>query len=58
MYIFIKENKEKFVFLFFGILFSIGIAIFDDYGFALDEDNSRINGFVSLKYISKDSAPD
>ena len=51
MYIFIKENKEKFVFLFFAILFSIGIAIFDDYGIALDEDNSRINGFVSLKYI-------
>ena len=51
MYIFIKENKQKFVFLFFGILFSIGIAFYDDYGIALDEDNSRINGFVSLKYI-------
>ena len=58
MYISIKENKEKFVFLFFALLFFIGLTIFRDYGIALDEDNSRINGFVSLKYIFQIFLPD
>ena len=29
----------------------IGSLIYSDYGISIDEDNSRLNGFVSLKYI-------
>ena len=29
----------------------IGSLIYSDYGISIDEDNSRVNGFVSLKYI-------
>ena len=36
---------------FFVTLFIIGISIFSHYGISIDEDNSRINGLVSLNYI-------
>ena len=39
------------VIIFFSIIFLIGSYIFSDYGISIDEDNSRFNGFVSLKYI-------
>ena len=29
----------------------VGFFIFPDYGISIDEDNTRVNGFVSLKYI-------
>ena len=37
--------------LIFLAFFCIGIIILPDYGISIDEDNSRVNGFVSLKYI-------
>jgi len=45
-------NKNKILItLFFCFLFLIGLFTYDDFGIGIDEDNSRINGFVSLKYI-------
>ena len=50
--IFNSINKNKILILFFFFfLFLVGLFVFDDYGIGIDEDNSRINGFVSLKYI-------
>tara|TARA_B110000971_G_scaffold194699_1_gene208594 strand:- start:313 stop:1938 length:1626 start_codon:yes stop_codon:yes gene_type:complete len=46
----INRNKILILFFFF-FLFLVGLFVFDDYGIGIDEDNSRINGFVSLKYI-------
>ena len=47
-----KFIKNQFaIILFFFILFIIGFFAYDDYGIGIDEDNSRINGFISLKYI-------
>ena len=48
---FFNSNKNLFTFLFFFIFLIIGIAIFPHYGISIDEDNTRLNGFVSLKYI-------
>ena len=51
--------NEKFItFLFFFIFFVLGSLIFNDYGISIDEDNSRLNGFVSLKYILEIFFPD
>ncbi|TAF72665.1 MAG: hypothetical protein EAZ53_15325 [Bacteroidetes bacterium] len=36
---------------FFVLYFSIGLAIFKDYGFSNDEDFERTKGKVYLKYI-------
>ena len=44
----ILKKKEI---IFFLIIFIIGTIIFKDFGISIDEDNSRINGFVSLNYI-------
>ena len=47
-----KINKDTFIiFLIFSSLLSVGLVSFDDFGIGIDEDNSRINGYVSLKYI-------
>ena len=47
-----KFIKNQFaVILFFFILFIISSFSSDDYGIGIDEDNSRINAFISLKYI-------
>ena len=44
--------REKiFIFLLFLIIFLIGLTTYQDFGIGIDEDNSRINGFVSLKYL-------
>ena len=51
MLLFINKNRNIFICLFFVSLFIVGIFIFSDYGLSVDDDNSRINGFVSLKYI-------
>ena len=37
--------------LYFFTILIIGFIIVPDYGISIDEDNTRINGFVSLKYI-------
>ena len=58
MYHFINENKKIFVFLLFFIFLLIGVLLFKDFGIAIDEDNSRVNGFVSLKYIYEIFVPE
>ena len=45
-----KNENILLIFLFF-VIFIIGSLIYSDYGISIDEDNSRVNGFVSLKYI-------
>ena len=46
------QSKQKLIFLiFFSFIFFLGTIIFNDYGISIDEDNSRVNGFVTLKYI-------
>ena len=51
MLLFINKNRNLFIYFFFISLFIIGIFIFSDYGLSVDDDNSRVNGFVSLKHI-------
>ena len=53
-----NHNKNLFVYIFFITFFIIGIYIFSDFGIGVDEDNSRVNGFVSLKYIFEVFFPD
>ena len=46
------DSKKYFIIsLYFFTLFTVGLFTFSDYGISIDEDNTRINGFVSLKYI-------
>ena len=49
----IKKNfgKELYINIFFLIFLFIGIVIYADYGISIDEDNTRIIGFLSLKNI-------
>ena len=47
----LSKNENIFLIFVFFIIFVIGSLIFSDYGISIDEDNSRVNGFVSLKYI-------
>lgn len=47
----LQNFNNLIVIIFFSIIFLIGSFIFFDYGISIDEDNSRFNGFVSLKYI-------
>ena len=45
-------NRSNFYLIsFFLIIFLIGLNTFSHYGISIDEDNSRINGLVSLNYI-------
>ena len=48
---FFSKYQNVFLILVFFIIFAIGSSVFTDYGISIDEDNSRVNGFVSLKYI-------
>ena len=50
---FLNLNKNIHVLAFFLIFFLIGIFIFSDYGISIDEDKTRLNGFISLEYIFK-----
>ena len=44
--------KYKYIFSFlFFITFFLGINIYQDFWISIDEDNTRTNGFVGLKYI-------
>ena len=45
------KNENIFLIFIFFIIFITGSLIFSDYGISIDEDNSRVNGFVSLKYV-------
>lgn len=51
MLIFLKNNKSYYIYILFFILFVAGFNIYKDYGISIDEDNTRINGFVGLRYI-------
>ena len=48
---YLVSKKYFIISLYFFTLFTVGFLIFPDYGISIDEDNTRINGFVSLKYI-------
>ena len=48
---FLTKNKKIFLILIFFVIFIVGSLIYSDYGISIDEDNSRVNGFVSLKYV-------
>ena len=48
---FFLKNENTFLIFVFFVIFVIGSLVFSDYGISIDEDNSRVNGFVSLKYI-------
>ena len=48
---FFRNNKYYFPSLFFLLFFFLGINIYQDYGISIDEDNTRVNGFVGLKFV-------
>ena len=48
---FLNLNKNLFTLIFFTLFFILGISVFSHYGISIDEDNTRINGLASLKYI-------
>ena len=35
-----------------------GTIIYSDYGISIDEDNTRLNGFITLKYLFEIIAPE
>ncbi len=47
---FTGRDGRSLVVLFFVLYFFLGLAVFDDYGVSWDEDFSRSNGEVSVKY--------
>lgn len=49
---FIVSNEKKILFVFFFIFLIIGLKIYKDYGFNIDEKFQRANGFYWLKYLS------
>ena len=51
MKILFGKKKTLYTFLFFSIFLLFGILIFSDYGISIDEDNTRIVGFLSLENI-------
>ena len=55
---FFNLNKKLFTFLFFFIFLIIGIAIFPHFGISIDEDNTRISGLSSLKYVLEIFSPE
>jgi len=55
---FLNLNKNLFALIFFIIFLISGIFIFPNYGISIDEDNTRINGFASLKYIFEIISPE
>ena len=46
-----SKYKKSYVFIFFITLLITGINIFADYGISIDEDNTRVIGFLSLEKI-------
>ena len=54
---YLDSRKSLFITFYFILLFLIGIIVFKDYGISIDEDNTRINGFISLKYVFEIFAP-
>ena len=58
MFEFSNSRKKIFTSAFFLIFFIIGVFSFSDYGISIDEDNTRISGFVSLKYVFEILSPE
>ena len=58
MFEFSNSWKKIFTSAFFLIFFIIGVFSFSDYGISIDEDNTRISGFVSLKYVFEILSPE
>jgi len=54
----LSYNKKLTVYLFFSAFLLIGVFIFRDYGISIDEDNTRVVGFLSLEYVFKIFAPE
>ena len=48
----LKFDNNYFIILFFFLYFIIGILVVGDYSVTPDEPLHRINGFISLKYLS------
>ena len=55
---FFKLNKHIYILVFFLVFFLTGIFIVSQYGISIDEDKTRIVGFVSLEYIFKIFLPE
>ena len=55
---FLNSNNKLLTFIFFVIFFFIGIFIFSDYGISIDEDNTRVVGFLSLESVFKIFSPE
>ena len=51
-------NKKLLVLSYFFLLLIVGLFIYPDFGISLDEDNTRINGFVTFKYICEIFLPE
>jgi len=51
MFSFSKSNNNYTSYVFFLLFFIVGFNVYKDYGISIDEDNTRINGFVGLKYL-------
>ena len=47
------KSTQIFVYLYFLIFLILGSFIFKDYGISIDEDNTRIVGFLSLEQLFK-----
>ena len=47
------KSTQIFVYLYFIIFLILGSFIFKDYGISIDEDNTRIVGFLSLEQLFK-----
>ena len=47
----IKKNKSFFIFLFFSVIFVIGVNIYKDYGLNIDDEWYKENGEFYYKYI-------
>ena len=58
MPVLLNLHKKYFTFLFFMLFFFTGIFVFSDYGISIDEDNTRVVGFLSLKSIFKIFIPE
>ena len=43
--------------VFFALIFVLGLGIYRDYGLSIDENQSRDNGMITLKYVGQMVAP-
>ncbi len=55
---FLNSNNKLLTFIFFVIFFFIGIFIFSDYGISINEDNTRVVGFLSLESVFRIFSPE